>query len=119
MGWSAWWQVIAELWRPLLSLLVSSSPLIAILGRQLQPSQPDDHQILVEPACGVALVPFYDTTIIPRAMPVGGRKNIVVIVCGGSAVSLDKVATWMEDLPGESKEVEIEQFGGPRRLSVV
>lgn len=79
----------------------------------------NDHQILVEPACGVALVPFYDTTIIPRAMPVGGRKNIVVIVCGGSAVSLDKVATWMEDLPGESKEVEIEQFGGPRRLSVV
>jgi hypothetical protein len=72
----------------------------------------DDHQVLVEPACGVSLIPFYDPSIIPRAIPGQGEKTIVAIVCGGSAVSIDKVATWREILPMEKSEVEIEKFGG-------
>lgn len=68
---------------------------------------PADHQILVEPACAVCLTPFYDNAekVVERALgPASKPRTIIVIVCGGSAVSLDKVASWRK----EQKEVPLE-----------
>ncbi|HEY3949204.1 pyridoxal-phosphate dependent enzyme [Phenylobacterium sp.] len=49
----------------------------------------DDHQCLVEPACGAALSVAYDDH--PALQPFG---RVAVIACGGVAVSLEKLAGW-------------------------
>lgn len=49
----------------------------------------DQHRILVEPACGAALSLLYSKRINPQQY-----KNIVVIVCGGSGVSLQRLEDW-------------------------
>jgi L-serine/L-threonine ammonia-lyase len=49
----------------------------------------DDHQCLVEPACGAALSLAYDDH--PALQPFG---RVAVIACGGVAVSLEKLAGW-------------------------
>jgi L-serine/L-threonine ammonia-lyase len=49
----------------------------------------DDHRTLVEPACGAALAAAYD-----RAAPLVGRGPVLVIVCGGSGVTLAQLAEW-------------------------
>lgn len=50
-----------------------------------------DHRILVEPACGAALVPLFDPGI-----PLEGP--VVAVVCGGSAVTPAMLADWKRDL---------------------
>lgn len=52
-----------------------------------------DFNVLVEPACGASLSVLYDnsTNLI-------GKKNILVIVCGGIGVSKDKLKYWQEHL---------------------
>ncbi|KAH8927376.1 tryptophan synthase beta subunit-like PLP-dependent enzyme [Atractiella rhizophila] len=65
-----------------------------------------DHQILVEPACA-AVTPYYSSsdahsaeflrTIFPKASwdsEGAKRPVIVVIVCGGSGVSIERVGAW-------------------------
>jgi len=42
----------------------------------------EDHRMLVEPACGASLSLCYDKDVALK-----GHKNIVVIVCGGAAVT--------------------------------
>lgn len=49
----------------------------------------DDHRVLVEPACGAALAAVYEP-----APALAGRREIVVIVCGGAGVSLSRLASW-------------------------
>lgn len=49
----------------------------------------DDHQCLVEPACGAALSLAYDDH--PALAP---YARVAVIACGGIAVSLGKLAGW-------------------------
>lgn len=51
----------------------------------------DQHRILVEPACGAALSLLYSKKINPQQY-----KNIVVIVCGGSGVSLKLLDKWKD-----------------------
>ena len=56
--------------------------------------------MLVEPACGATLAAAYGSTLqtlqdkglLPHKM-----ENIVVIVCGGSGVSLDMLAQWKKE----------------------
>ena len=49
----------------------------------------DDHHILVEPSCGVALAIAYNN------LPVlDNFQDIVIIVCGGNGVSLKLLADW-------------------------
>lgn len=61
------------------------------------PSPPDDHRILVAPACGAALAGVYGSSI-PDLQKAGklppSLSNIVVIVCGGSGVNLDTIQKW-------------------------
>jgi len=54
----------------------------------------DDHRILVEPACGVALSAVYE-----RAKPLVGREPVLVIVCGGAGVSLALLKSWDSQVP--------------------
>ena len=49
----------------------------------------DDHRVLVEPACGAALIAAYDA-----ASPLVGRGPVLVIVCGGAGVTLGQLAAW-------------------------
>ena len=49
----------------------------------------NDHRILVEPACAVAL-----STVYERAPQLESYDSVCVIVCGGSAVNLDLVNEW-------------------------
>jgi len=49
----------------------------------------DDHRLLVEPACGASLAILYEKRSIIQQF-----KNIVVIVCGGSGVSLALLNEW-------------------------
>lgn len=51
------------------------------------------YRILVEPACGAAL-----SVLQGNASPVKGFKNILMIVCGGSGVSLDTFKEWEQKL---------------------
>jgi L-serine/L-threonine ammonia-lyase len=48
----------------------------------------DEHRILVEPACGASL------SLINSPARFAGLKNLVFIVCGGSAVSLQLLDSW-------------------------
>ena len=60
----------------------------------------DDHRVLVPPACGAAVAAVY-SRVIPELQKSGQlpRKldNVVVIVCGGNAVSLETIKKWTED----------------------
>jgi len=49
----------------------------------------DDHRYMIEPACGASLAVLYD-----RSEMFKNAKTIVVIVCGGIVVNLEKLYEW-------------------------
>ena len=53
----------------------------------------NDHRFLVEPACGASLAVAYEQHEILK-----DAKNVVVIVCGGIGVDLDKLKMWQKSL---------------------
>lgn len=53
----------------------------------------DDHRILVEPACGASLSVVYDSSELIKP-----SESIIIIVCGGIGVSLDKLIQWEHEL---------------------
>ena len=65
----------------------------------------DDHAFFVEPACAVSLAPLYDPSVLRAALPEvafapAGQKPpadapaIVVVLCGGTTISLDLFQKW-------------------------
>ncbi|XP_033747685.1 L-serine dehydratase/L-threonine deaminase-like [Pecten maximus] len=53
----------------------------------------DDHRMLVQPACGASLAAVY-SEVIPRLQKegkLGVVNSVLVIVCGGSAVTIDRL----------------------------
>ena len=66
------------------SVLVSDKQAVAACTRFL-----DDHRLLVEPACGAALVVAYD---LPDAL--AAFEKILIIVCGGATASTDNLRQW-------------------------
>ena len=52
----------------------------------------DDHRVLVEPACGAALAPLYE-----GHATLAGKSNVVVIVCGGSGITLDLLENYRSE----------------------
>lgn len=52
-----------------------------------------DHRIMVEPACGAALATVYE-----QADFFADKENVVVVVCGGVGVTLERLAEWREQL---------------------
>jgi L-serine/L-threonine ammonia-lyase len=53
----------------------------------------EDHKVLVEPSCGASLSLVYD-----RASVLDEAQTILVIVCGGSGVTIDKLLAWRDSL---------------------
>jgi L-serine/L-threonine ammonia-lyase len=51
----------------------------------------DDHRCLVEPACGASLALAYS-----RPESLAQAESVVIIVCGGMGVTLDKIQGWRE-----------------------
>jgi L-serine/L-threonine ammonia-lyase len=49
----------------------------------------DEHRCLVEPACGASLALAYS-----RPESLGGAETVVIIVCGGIGITLDKIREW-------------------------
>ena len=56
----------------------------------------NEYRHLVEPACGAALSLVYNP--LYKSKYCNQYKNVVVIVCGGSAVSIDLLQKWKEQL---------------------
>ncbi|BBM87169.1 pyridoxal-phosphate dependent enzyme [Candidatus Uabimicrobium amorphum] len=52
-----------------------------------------DHRIVVEPACGAALAPLYQSSPFLREY-----NNIVVIVCGGVVATLEQLHQWQKSV---------------------
>jgi len=57
----------------------------------------DHHRLIVEPACGAALASVYERAEIMRDF-----GTVLVVVCGGVAVSLDMLRRWDLSLPARS-----------------
>jgi len=55
----------------------------------------EEFRQLVEPACGAALSVVYDEELLKKHTE--GCRNVVVIVCGGSAVSMELLLQWKRD----------------------
>ena len=51
----------------------------------------NDHRFLVEPACGASLAVVYEQLEVLKEV-----KSVVIIVCGGIGVDLDKLKKWKE-----------------------
>jgi L-serine/L-threonine ammonia-lyase len=68
--------------RPVVSLLVSDRAAVEACW-----SFADEHRILVEPACGAALAGLRSPVLAPAT-------SVLVIVCGGSGVSLELLQRW-------------------------
>lgn len=64
---------------------------IAACGRLL-----DDHRVLVEPACGAALAAVYERAEPICTLPDG--RSVVVVVCGGAAVTREALAAWAAEI---------------------
>ena len=59
----------------------------------------NQYRVLVEPACGAAL-----SVLQGDVSPAKGFKNILMVVCGGSGVSLDAFKAWEQKLQRSSVE---------------
>jgi L-serine/L-threonine ammonia-lyase len=57
----------------------------------------NDHRLIVEPACGAALASIYE-----RAEVLKNLGSVLVVVCGGVAVSLELLRQWDLSLPSAS-----------------
>jgi len=51
----------------------------------------DEHRCLVEPACGASLALAYS-----RPESLAGAESVVIIVCGGIGITLNKIQQWRE-----------------------
>ena len=60
----------------------------------------DTHRLLVEPACAAALAPLFAPQIFQELdLDIQALDGpIVVIVCGGSGVTLDQVSAWKSEV---------------------
>lgn len=60
----------------------------------------EDHRLVVEPACGAALAPFYRGAEWFRE-----KKSVLAVVCGGAGVSYDQLHRWHRDLLGDRNNI--------------
>lgn len=59
----------------------------------------DDHRQLVEPACGASLAVVYSGILkdLQTQGQLGEIKSALIVVCGGSAVTLDALSKWKKE----------------------
>lgn len=56
----------------------------------------DDERVMVEPACGVSLAVCYDCRLKKLLPGLGKNSKVVIVVCGGSNVTVDMLMCWKE-----------------------
>lgn len=54
----------------------------------------DDERIMVEPACGVSLALCYGGRLKKVLPDLAEESKVVIVVCGGSNISVDMLAKW-------------------------
>ena len=54
----------------------------------------DDQRLLVDPECGVSVVPCYGGRLQKMLPWLGEDSKVVIIACGGSAVTVEKLVEW-------------------------
>ena len=69
---------------PLCSVVVSDRAAVSACRRFL-----DDHQVLVEPACGASLAAVYD-----HAPELENFESVLVVVCGGVTATVEQLREW-------------------------
>ncbi|KNC76710.1 hypothetical protein SARC_10803 [Sphaeroforma arctica JP610] len=78
--------------RPVKSMVVSDRQAVLAVESFL-----NDERLLVEPACGASLTIAYNESLLTEAMKDNTSTGpIVIIVCGGNAVTLDALRTWLD-----------------------
>jgi L-serine/L-threonine ammonia-lyase len=65
----------------------------------------DDERVLVEPACGASVALAYDSRLKHYLKDFGPEKKVVIIVCGGSKISLDTLIKYKEKYQARSEEL--------------
>lgn len=56
----------------------------------------DDERLLVGPECGVSVVPCYGGRLKEMLPWLGRDSKVVIVACGGSNVTVDKVVEWRQ-----------------------
>jgi len=67
----------------------------------------DDERILVEPACGVNLALCYDGRLKKLLPGLRSQSKVVIVVCGGSAISLDILKGYKEKFGDVERKLEV------------
>ncbi|KAJ9614593.1 catabolic L-serine/threonine dehydratase [Cladophialophora chaetospira] len=65
----------------------------------------DDERILVEPACGVSIALAYDGRLKKYLKDLGPESKVVLVVCGGSKISLELLNKYKEKYQVRSEEL--------------
>lgn len=86
----------------------------------------DDERLVVEPACGVSVATCYDGRLNSSLVPgLNKDSKVVVVICGGSNVSLEMLVEWRArygDVQVEKERASIEEVvvpPTPSRLCVL
>ena len=72
---------------PMKNVVVSDKSAVAACERFIE-----DHQMVVEPACGASLAAVYDN--VPE---LGSYGSVLVIVCGGVTSTIDQLQQWSKN----------------------
>ena len=71
----------------------------------------DDERLLVDPECGVSVVPCYGGRL-KRMLPwLREESKVVIVACGGSAVTVEKLVEWRQTY-GKLLDSETETANG-------
>lgn len=54
----------------------------------------DDERLLVDPECGVSVVPCYGGRLKKILPWLGDQNKVVIVACGGSSVTVEKLVEW-------------------------
>ena len=65
----------------------------------------DDERVLVEPACGASVALVYDGRLKRYLRDFSAEKKVVIVVCGGSKISLDLLNGYRERYGERSEEL--------------
>jgi L-serine/L-threonine ammonia-lyase len=60
----------------------------------------DDQRLLVDPECGVSIAVCYGGRLGKMLPWLGKDSKVVIITCGGSAVTVEKLVEWRETFGG-------------------
>jgi L-serine/L-threonine ammonia-lyase len=77
---------------PIQNVVVSDRSAVAACEKFIE-----DHQVVVEPACGAALAAVYD-----NAPELSSFSSLLVIVCGGVTTTIAQLHEWSKDFAGTS-----------------